>query len=321
MAIGLRQEYTIADLDRVGERADPEVDGLLEGAVDLHTHPKPAAIPRRMDIVEVARAAANAGYRAIAVKSHHHSMVPEIIALQDYALSEIPIEVFGGVALNHTVGGLNPYAVEHALRLGGRIVWFPTLDSHAHHCFHAHSHFPSPAFALRSGPPITVLDDSGALRPEVHEILQLIASEDAVLNTGHLGAAEIDVLVPAARRSGVRRVMISHPDFVIGSNPEQVGGWAEQGAHIEFCVGLYDRAEGLRDTDLTLDDLCRFLDAVPPNHVIISSDTGPLRSPQPVHTVRRVLRGLLDLGRARADLAAAVATNPGRLLLEPDPLG
>lgn len=315
MGIGLRQEYTIADLDRLGDRPDPEVDRLLVGAVDLHTHPKPAAIPRRMDIIEVASAAAAAGYRAIVAKSHHHSMVPEIIALRAHGLADLPIQVFGGIALNHTVGGLNPYAVEHALRLGGRVVWFPTLDSHAHRCFHEHADFPATGFALRSGPALSVLDDAGGLKREVHEILELIAAEDAILNTGHLGADEIDVLLPAAVSAGVRRIMISHPDFIVGGDPERVAGWAAQGAHVEFCAGLYDRADGLRDTDLVPADLARFLDALPADRVIISSDTGPLRSPKPVHTVRRVLRALLDLGRSADDLAAAVAANPAGLLL------
>lgn len=315
MGIGLRQEYTISDLDRVGGRPDPEVDRLLQGAVDLHTHPKPAAIPRRMDIVEIAAAAAAAGYRAIVAKSHHHSMVPEILALKEHGLSNVPIQVFGGIALNHSVGGLNPYAVEHALQMGGRVVWFPTLDSHAHRCFHEHAHFPAVGFALRSGPPISVLD-GGVLRREVHAILELIATKNAILNTGHLGADEIDVLLPAAVAAGVGRIVISHPDFIIGSDPEHVTGWAEQGAHIEFCAGLYDRADGLRDTDLVVEDLARFLDALPAGRVIISSDTGPLRSPQPVHTVRRVLRGLLDLGLPAADLAAAVSANPAGLLFD-----
>ena len=317
MPIGLRAEYSIADLDRVGGLPDAAVDRLLLGAVDLHTHPSPSAIPRRMDILEVAGAAAAAGYRAIAVKSHHHSMVPEILALADHGLSDIPVLVVGGIALNHTVGGLNPYAVEHALRMGGRIVWFPTLDSGTHRCFHETAHFPATGFALRSGPPLTVLDASGGVTAEVGEILDLIAAEDAILNTGHLGAAEIDVLLPAAKAAGVRRMMVSHPDFIVGGAPDQARGWTELGAYIEFCVGLYDRADGLRDTDLTVADLCRFLDALPADRVVLSSDTGPLRSPQPVHTVRRVLRGLLDLGRPAEDLAAGVAANPARLLLGP----
>ncbi|GAA1016463.1 hypothetical protein Aple_019840 [Acrocarpospora pleiomorpha] len=312
MGIGLRPEYTIADLDRMGGRPDPEVDRLLRGAVDLHTHPKPAAMPRRMDIIEIATAAAAVGYRAIVAKSHHHSMVPEILALAEHGLAEIPIQVYGGIALNHAVGGLNPYAVEHTLQLGGRVVWFPTLDSRAHRCFH--EDFPAAAFALRSGPPISVLDDDGALRREAREILELIAAADAILNTGHLGAGEIDVLLPAAVAAGVGRILISHPDFIVGADPGRVAGWAGQGAHVEFCAGLYDRADGLRDTDLLPEDLARFLDALPADRVIISSDTGPPRSPRPVHTVRRVLRGLLDLGRPAADLAAAVAANPARLL-------
>src|SRR3546814_17841203 len=67
------------------------------------------------------------------------SMVTDILALEPEVLSQIPISVYGGIALNHTVGGLNPYAVELALRMGGRVVWFPTLASPAHIDHHAHT--------------------------------------------------------------------------------------------------------------------------------------------------------------------------------------
>ena len=42
------------------------------------------------------------------------------------------LEVFGGIALNLTVGGINPAAVEHMTRVSGgwgRIVWMPTFDA------------------------------------------------------------------------------------------------------------------------------------------------------------------------------------------------
>ena len=61
------------------------------------------------------------------------------------------MKVFGGVALNQTVGGLNPYAVELALRMGGRMVWFPTLSSAAHIDHHEHhdTGFPTSEVELR----------------------------------------------------------------------------------------------------------------------------------------------------------------------------
>ena len=55
---------------------------VLEGAVDLHVHTTPSPFPRRFDAVEAARLAAEAGFRAIVVKSHHHSTVTDLLALQ-----------------------------------------------------------------------------------------------------------------------------------------------------------------------------------------------------------------------------------------------
>jgi hypothetical protein len=37
--------------------------------------------------------------------------------------------VFGALTLNHSVGGLNPVAVEIAGRSGCKIVWMPTVDA------------------------------------------------------------------------------------------------------------------------------------------------------------------------------------------------
>src|ERR1700694_151887 len=37
--------------------------------------------------------------------------------------------VYGAVTLNHSVGGLNPVAVELAGRTGCKIVWMPTVDA------------------------------------------------------------------------------------------------------------------------------------------------------------------------------------------------
>src|ERR671936_2662376 len=45
------------------------------------------------------------------------------------------IEIFGGVALNQPVGGLNPSAIVTMARMKGgygRVVWFPTFDGETH---------------------------------------------------------------------------------------------------------------------------------------------------------------------------------------------
>ncbi len=54
-------------------------------------------------------------------------------------LPDLHITLISGVPLNNTVGGFNPYAVEHGIKLGARIVWMPTFSA-ANHLRHGHRH-------------------------------------------------------------------------------------------------------------------------------------------------------------------------------------
>ena len=292
---------------------DSEVDALLVGGVDLHTHPGPSPFPRRMSIMDAAVDAATVGFRALVCKSHHHSMQSDILALESVGLRDTGVHVVGGVALNRTVGGLNPYAVELALRMGGRVVWFPTIASSAHIEFHAshHSGFPISGIPLRDNEPITILDGAGGLLPEVHDILSVIAAESAVLNCGHLPAAEIDVLVPAAVAAGIERIVISHPDFVVGADPGRVGSWARQGATVELCLAML---VGARSTGSPVERTAEFRRAAGVGHTIFSSDLGQKGNPLPITAYRRMVRSLLDAGTAEDDITAMVGGNAGQLL-------
>jgi hypothetical protein len=302
-----------ADEDR--KVPDPEADSLLVGAVDLHQHPGPSPFPRRMGILDAARDASAAGFRAIVAKSHHHSMVPDILALRTAGLAELSTEVYGGIALNRTVGGLNPYAVELALRMGGRMVWFPTLSSAAHVEHHQHHHdtgFPTPEVDLRPNEIISILDEQGAVLPEVRDILSVIAAEDAVLTCGHLGITESQRLIDAALEAGVRRILINHPCFVVGASVEQAAAWARQGVFIEHCAVMYfGRPERRRE----LDELLSFIKAAGVGQTVISSDSGQKSNPLPVTLYRRAVRGLLDAGVAEADVRQLVGANAGQLLI------
>jgi hypothetical protein len=301
-----------ADEDR--KLPDPEADSLLVGAVDLHQHPGPSPFPRRMSILDAARDASAAGFRAIVAKSHHHSMTTDILALRSAGLAELSTEVYGGIALNRAVGGLNPYAVELALRMGGRMVWFPTLSSAAH-VRHHEDHdtgFPTPEVDLRPDEVISILDENGAVLPGVRDILSVIAAEDAVLTCGHLGVTESQRLIDAALAAGVQRIVVNHPVFVVGASVEQAAAWASQGVYIEHCaVMYYGRPDRRRD----LDELLSFIKAVGVGQTVISSDSGQRTNPLPVTLYRRAVRGLLDAGLPEPDIRQLVGTNAGQLLL------
>ncbi|HEY2790584.1 MAG TPA: DUF6282 family protein, partial [Gaiellales bacterium] len=215
---------------------------VLRGSVDLHVHPAPSPLPRRIDAVEAARAAEGIGMRAIIVKSHHHSTVTDVLALGQNGLQGSPVRVFGGIALNSAVGGLNPHAVDLALKLGGRIVWFPTIASPqhiAHHAAHPDLKFPRLAVHVRPERPVDVLDESGRLRPEVHDIIGLIKEHDAILASGHMSPDRILAVFEAARAAGVNRLLVNHPNFVVEATHEQGRRFVELGAVIEHSLCMY----------------------------------------------------------------------------------
>jgi hypothetical protein len=295
---------------------EPEVDGLIEGAVDLHVHPFPSPFPRRMGIVEATRDAARAKYRAIIVKSHHHSMVPDVLALHETGLGDIPVQVFAGVALNPQVGGLNPYAVDLALNLGGKIVWFPTISSPAHlHHEDEGGSFPNATITLRHAYPLSILDEAGQVKAEVFDILELINEHDAILTGGHLPASEIDILITEAQKIGVQRILVNHPNFIIGATPELAGEWARKGVYIEHSVGMYDAFFGTRKSALEFSVLERFIAAAGIGRTILVSDTGQQNNPRPVDVIKVVIRDLIDHGYDEESIRSMVGGNAGQLLL------
>ena len=133
--------------------------------------------------------------RAILIKSHW-TLTADRAAIAEKVVGGI--RVFGGLALNTTVGWLNPRAVEVALQMGAAQIWMPTLD------------LAGPGGYRRPGP--IILHKDGTVRPEVFEILDLIRDADAILGSGHLAVSETIKLVLLARERGVRKILVTHPE-------------------------------------------------------------------------------------------------------------
>src|SRR6266571_7011559 len=101
----------------------------VSGAIDMHAHAAPDGVPRKMDAVDLARLAKERGMRAIVLKNHYEPTA----SLAYIVRKDVPgIEVFGGISLDLTVGGVNPAAVEWMTKVRGgygRVIWLPTYDS------------------------------------------------------------------------------------------------------------------------------------------------------------------------------------------------
>ena len=291
------------------------VAAILEGAVDLHVHPAPSPLPRRIGAFEAANLAGEAGFEAIVVKSHHHSTVMDVLALEGENGDATGARVFGGIALNSPVGGLNPHAVDLALKMGGRIVWFPTIGSPqhiAHHRAHPDLKFPKLSVKVEPEEPIDVFGEDGALKPEVHRILESIAEADAILASGHMAPASITAVFEAAREKGVRRMLVNHPNFVIEASYDDARHWVELGALIEHSLCMYDDRSSFYHWDL--ETLLKWIEAVGAEHSTLGSDLGQDGNPLPTESFRKIVRGLLDRGMPERDVRRMVADNPRQLL-------
>jgi len=290
------------------------LDRILEGAVDMHCHSGPSPFPRKMDHVEAAKQAESVGMRAIVVKSHHHPTVMDVRAMAP-RLAGVKTQVFGSIALNSMVGGLNPSAVDVALKMGGRVVWFPIISSRQHQEHQAANpdlKFPKPSVPLRKPDIVDIVTESGDLRPEVPVILGQIAEAGAVLAAGHMAPDRIQMLLDAARKAGVTRVIVNHPEYVIKASREQVAKFAESGAIIEHECCMYDEDSEFHHWDVKA--LKGWIDLVGPDRSSIGSDLGQVDNPSPIDSFKKMLGQLHDCGVSERDLRKMVRDNPARLL-------
>lgn len=288
---------------------------ILRGGVDLHVHTAPSPMPRQIDAVDAARQADELEMRAVVTKSHHHSTVMEVQALKKHGLQQTHTQVFSGIALNSAVGGLNPYAVDLTLKQGGRIVWFPTIASPRHiehHRAHPNLKFPKLDVQLMPERPIDVFDAHGELLPEVHEIIALIRDADAVLASGHMSPKSITAVFEAAHKAGVRRLLVNHPNFVIGATYAEAAHLADLGAVIEHSLCMYDDRSTFYEWDL--DVLVGWLRAIGPERSSLGSDLGQAKNPLPSEAFVKIVGALLDAGMSEAELRQIVCTNPARVL-------
>ena len=296
---------------------------VLQGAYDLHIHFGPDVRPRKCNEREMARRFLAAGMKGFALKSHFTPTVERALLVNQ----EFPgLQAVGGVVLNSSVGGLNPFAVEAAGRLGGRFVWFPTMDA-AHDMPRLQKHLP--AFVemevkLESrGVPsaaISLLNEEGALRPEVFPILEIIRDYRMVLATGHISPREGLLLVQAGRDMGLERMVITHADWkATNYTLEEQQEAIRCGALIEHCF---------MTPCLPYEEIAAQMRQLGPEHFYLSSDLGaptvpggkdsgflmPGPAPYADEGMARFADILRDCGFSRQELRRMTVDNPAYLV-------
>lgn len=271
---------------------------LLEGATDVHVHagPDPYA-DRRMDARQLAASARAHGMAGLVLKSHEYPTQPLAWAL---AGESAPLRLYGGIALDHGVGGLNPEALRISLRMGAKVVWMPTFDA-------AHWRSLNPGRWNSDDAPIRIIDEAGRLDPVCETLLDLIAEHGAVLASGHLSVEESLPLLRSAQQRGIRSV-ITHASFWWPIEAQHNA--AALGAMLEQCAIATYHDGG----DAAFDGIAEQVQQVGTEHVVLATDLGQAPNPDPPVGFALWIDRFLEAGFSEDEVRRMVRENPARLL-------
>jgi hypothetical protein len=267
----------------------------LDGAIDMHAHADPDGTTRKIDAIDLAKLAKSRGMRAIVLKNHYEPTA----SLAYIVRKEVPgIEVFGGISMDLTVGGVNPAAVEWMAKVKGgygKVVWMPTFDSEYQ------------VTQSKQNRPFARVSKDGKLVPDVVQVIGIVAKNNMVLETGHISPAEVLLVLGEGKRQGVRNMLVTHAtNEYPGLSIEQVKAAAQLGAYLEF---VWSGAQGAG-----LANWIKAIRAAGPQWCVISSDLGQPNNPLHPDGLLELYRTLKAQGFSDAEVAQMSKTNPARLL-------
>ncbi|MEN1967891.1 DUF6282 family protein [Lentibacillus sp. N15] len=281
---------------------------LLEGAYDFHVHSAPSIFERKQNDWEVTADAIQANMGGLVLKSHESSTAERAYLIQE---KEPSLHVVGGIVLNSYVGGLNPYAVEATLKMGGKVVWFPTLSSIQHQHYFAGKKTKLYSGESQPSNETVNIKENGKIKDDVHQILSLIKEYDAVLATGHLSLQDTYLLVEAAISIGIEKIIIQHADMGIAKIPlKDQEYFASKGCMIEKCF----LACSPDFKDLTVAEMVRTIHQLGAKSCILGTDYGQPHNEPPVHAFNRFVEQLEANGVSEKDMICMIKENPTHLL-------
>ena len=271
----------------------------LSGVIDIHAHVDPDSMPRSIDAIDLARLAKQRGMRGLVLKNHYESTA----ALAYIVRKEVPgIEIFGGIDLNLTVGGVNPAAVERMVLMKGgwgKVVWMPTFDNEN-----------QVKYDKQNRPFVSVSKD-GHLLPEVLQVIDIVAKHQLTLETGHSSAQDGLLIVHEAHQRGVQHIVVTHAMAPqIAMTIAQMQQAARDGAFIEF---VYSGTLG-PNAKVGIPDFAKAIRALGPDYCILSSDLGQVGNPLHPDGLVLFFEALRKEGIPQADIDMMSKTNPAKAL-------
>jgi hypothetical protein len=230
--------------------------------------------------------------RGLVLKNHYESTA----ALAYVVRQVVPgIEIFGGIDLNLTVGGINPAAVERMTMMKGgwgRVVWMPTFDAE------------NQVRDSKENRPFVPVAKNGELLPDVKKVIAIVKQHNLMLETGHSSPVEGLMIVREARKQGVEHIVVTHATRPpVRMSAAQMQEAAKLGAMIEF---VFDRANMAANA--------KAIREVGPANCILSSDLGQPNNPLHPDGLMEFFAALKKEGFTDSQIDLMAKTNPAKAL-------
>lgn len=301
------KRFKMTDIATIRTDQAARIADLLVGAVDPHVHSGPSIAPRAVDHLDLARVYSDNGFAAMVSKDHDYSGVMCARMITDHH-PDLTTNVYSGIVLNNVVGGINPYAVEHTAAMDGRIVWLPTLAAENHLNWEKTSGWAHPASTQKMRAASAVpLFDGDRLRPEVLDLLDVMAATGMALASGHIHVSETKIVFAEARKRGVERLIFTHPEDIVGASMDDTKEIADMGAYVEHSLAFF--VEGSKFKNRTDEELRDFIDLVGAERTILASDLGQTGTISPLEGFQNGIAACIGLGYSDAQIRQMIASN------------
>lgn len=281
----------------------------LDGIIDMHVHTNPDLRLRAYDDFQLCDAGVRSNARAIVIKSHLGTTMNRAYLTNRYnqiAHGENQFTMFGSITLNGCIGGINPEAVENALELGAKVVWLPTQS--------ARNHLEKFNKSTLDAVDVVV---NGKVVPKLEDIFALIHRYNAVLATAHISPEESFIVVEAARKSGLKNVVVTHPEWwvVDMSLEDQLKIVKDYDVILERCFAQNMGSKGYKSN---LPENLSLIREVGYEHVMVDTDGGQLENPHWEIALKEYIQYLYENGIPEEHIYHMTRTIPETLLgLEP----
>jgi len=141
-----------------------------------------------------------------------------------------------------------------------------------------------------------------------------MAPSETILGTGHLSIKETEALLTAAQEIGVKRLLVTHPEYMAKMSIEDQIKWRDKGVFFERCYYFTNEASKSMGGAGPFEISANNIRTVGVESSVLGSDGGQLKNDYPVELMRTYLQKLSEFGFTDKEIERMAVKNPAALL-------